>query len=324
MTPVSVFVILLVAQAFSRDSSRFPPWGIIEEVVAFVALLPTVPPLAELPFERIDGRIWIAATIRGRPVDALLDTGATDSVVDSRLASALRVRRRGSRDFAGYGEGNLRGSRVDGVVARLAGSTIDVGLGHALPLDDLGAGERRLGAILGYDFLLWYVVEVDEASRRVRIYDREAYRPAKGYIAVPMPFVDRLPTVEGPLRLPGLEERTLSMMLDTGSPSGVSITYRRTKRDKLESRFPASAEDGTLGGVGGARRVRPVGRVEGRLGPVPFTASGRLILEGVSARRPTGLDYDYDAILGNEALRGLDLAFDYFHARLYVRPNGLK
>ena len=260
--------------------------------------------------------------MRGKPVDALLDTGASDSVVD--LAVAGRARRRGSKLYSGYGKESLRGWRVEGVVARLTGSTIDIGLDHTLSMEGFGTKERRPGAILGYDFLVWYVVEIDYAESRVRVYDRASYAPPAGYEAISISFVDRLPTLEGPLFVKGLEGRSLSMMLDTGSPAGVSLTYRTTKREKLEARYPDRGADGAMGGVGGARQVRPIGIVEGCLGPLAFTAPGRLLVEGVSARRPSGLDYEYDAVLGNAALRGFDLVFDYYRGKLYVRRNGLK
>ena len=285
-----------------------------------MVLPPIFLPLADLPFESPDGRIWLRATVKGKPIAALLDTGASESVVD--LPVAGRARRRGSRLFSGYGAESARGWRVEGMVARLVGSTIDIGLDHALSMAGFGPKERRPSAILGYDFLVWYVVEIDYARSRVRVYDRASYTAPPGYQAVPMPFVDRLPTVDGPLFAKGLEGRSLSMMLDTGSPSGVSLTYRTTKREKLEARYPDRGADGAMGGVGGARRVRPIGTVEGCLGALPFSAPGRLLVEGVSARRPSGLDYEYDAILGNEALRGFDLVFDYYRGKLYVRRKG--
>ena len=260
--------------------------------------------------------------MRGKPVDVLLDTGASDSVVDPAMAG--RARRRGSKSFSGYGAETLRGWRVEGVVARLTGSTIDIGLDHALSLESFGEKGKRPGAILGYDFLVWYVVEIDYAASRIRVYDRASYSPPSGYEAIPMTYIDRLPTVDGPLFVKGLEGRSLSMMLDTGSPSGVSLTYRTTKREKLEVRYKDSAGDNAIGGVGGARRVRPIGAVEGCLGSLGFSAPGRLFVEGVSARRPSGLDYEYDAVLGNAALRSFDLVFDYYRGRLWVRRNGLK
>ncbi len=290
-------------------------------MVPILALLSPPPALlADLPFERRDGRIWLRMVARGRPVDAILDTGATDSILDSGLARSLGARPRGRKGFYGIGPERATATAVEGAVARLSGTALDVGFGYALPLRDLTApGERRLGAILGYDFLLFFVVEVDDAASRVRIYDRVRYLPPTGVVRLPLAFVDRLPGVEGTLHLPGLESRPRTLVIDTGSASGINLTYRTVRRERLDRHFPDASKDVPLEGVGGARRTRPVGNLEGRLGPFSISGPGRLIVQGESVRRPSGLDYDFDATVGNAALKGVDLTFDYSRGALYLR-----
>lgn len=294
-------------------------------MIPLVALLtPAHALVADLPFERQGGWIWVAMTAQGRRVDAILDSGAGESVVDSGLARRLGARARGGRRFFGIGPESVRGTEVVGAVARLAGTSLDVGLGQALPLGGVRTKDgRHPDAILGFDFLYWYVVEIDDAASRLRIYDREAYRPPEGYARLPVEFVDRLPTVRGTLRLPGGEGRERTLMIDTGSASGINVLYRTFRREHLDRSFPDRGEDASVGGVGGVRAVRPIGTLEGRLGPVPVSGPGRLIVQGTTARRASGLDYDYDATVGNAALRGLDLVFDYSRGALYVRASAV-
>src|SRR4051812_32498673 len=44
------------------------------------------PPVADLPFETIGSRIYLKAAVNGKPISAILDTGAATSVVDLQLA----------------------------------------------------------------------------------------------------------------------------------------------------------------------------------------------------------------------------------------------
>lgn len=286
-------------------------------VLAFVALAQAPVPLADLPFEFHNGQIWLKATLLGSPIRAILDTGASASVVDLEVAKGAGATFRKRRDFGGVGPARVSGWMTDDLVLALGGGAIEAYIANALPIASLSPDkEHALGSILGYDFFKAYVVEIDPKASRVRTYEAATYRPPAGFDALEFQLVDRIPTVTGLVRLPGMEAQGVTMEIDTGSAHGIDVGYGMVVRDRLDKRFAKSPAVEAGGGLGGTRRSRPIGSAEGELGRRPFSAPGRLILSG---RPSTGLG-SYDVTLGNAALRGFTLIFDYSRSMLYVKP----
>ena len=167
------------------------------------------------------------------------------------------------------------------------------------------------------------MVEIDSAASHVRRYDAGSYRPSTDLVELPLQLVEGVPTVDGELRLPGMEPSGISVGLDTGSQFGVNVGCRMVVREGLAARFSKGITTEATGGFGGTRRTRSIGNVEGRLGTLPFMGAGRLILSGKAAPRPPAvLAYGYDVTLGGEALRSSRLVFDYAHGRLYAGRAG--
>lgn len=282
-------------------------------------------PVADLPFARRGHWIVLSAGFGNSRIDALLDTGAGASVIEERLARSAGFKPRGATRFWGIGSSSLTGRFLDGLTVDLAFAVPDLPILYTLPLGALADSTGRIDAILGGDFFERYVVEIDPAESRIRLYDPESYCPPEGLASMPMQFVEGAPTVEGKVTLPGVGTKRVAIALDTGSQFGVDVGYRMVVRDGLEAHFPKGKTAEVSGGIAGTRRARSVGPIEGSLGPLPFRGGGRLILQGrTDTTRPSGLSYGYDVTLGGEALRAFRLVFDYSRGTLYAAPSGLK
>ena len=113
----------------------------------------------------------VRATVAGRPVRALIDSGAQFSVIDRRLFAALDQGRTFDMPLLAYGVGG--GAQLG------KGVTVDVGLGGALVRNlraailDLGplAHAEGLGTplILGQDLLSQGLLDIDADKRRLRL-----------------------------------------------------------------------------------------------------------------------------------------------------------
>lgn len=288
-------------------------------LLAFVAFGQAPVPLVDLPFERYADQIWLKASMNDKPIYAILDSGASETVIDvDRIPPGAT--NGGKKRFGGNGSSSVVGYALDGVKVNLGGAALDTPALYAIPLYGLSPDDGHIpGAILGYGFFRSHVVEIDYAASHVRVYEAATYDPPKGFETLPIQFIDRVPTVEGRLKLPEMEERTVVMEIDTGSAFGVDVGYRMVLREGLEKRlrkFPTTESSGVIGGT---RRSRPVGSVDGKLGSFPFSAVGRLILTG---QKMTTRDYDYDVTLGDEVLRRFTIVFDYSRSHVYLKPNG--
>ena len=139
---------------------------------------PVVAATLSVPFDFSHGAIGLYATINGRPVYVLLDTGVDPSVIDVNRAEALglKVDRGASGEASGFGD--AKSARI--YAATIAGLTI--GSRDFMPVDALAsdlspasaAYGRTLDGVLGYSFLKDKIVLIDYQNRRVVLLDRLA------------------------------------------------------------------------------------------------------------------------------------------------------
>ena len=121
-----------------------------------------------LPFEYLGGtRIFVPVQVDGRSVEAMLDSGASATVIDGRFAATLGLRPHGDAAGDGAGGGGRYGE-VDGVKLRLGGMTVTA---HPAVVINLAAVQRQLGhplpIILGGEVFRESVVDIDFGRRRI-------------------------------------------------------------------------------------------------------------------------------------------------------------
>jgi len=140
----------------------------------------------EIAFERgVQGHIIIPVTMEGVAGFAMLDNGASSSVI--------------SRDFAkeqGIGHGLIARSVIKTVTSGYElGQTAKITVGSIeekvtpLLLDTellaMAAGKDVLG-IVGEEFFERHVVEIDFVARKMTLHDRRTYRPPAGVVSIPL------------------------------------------------------------------------------------------------------------------------------------------
>lgn len=173
----------------------------------------------------------------GGPYSFIVDTGATQSVVDSTFAATLALEVTGTREIASpLGEPVLRPT------VRLANA-----VAGAITLPDIEATSFDLRQVLGSDGPVGvlsvaafdgYLVTFDYARQRIEI--------ARG--ALPSPdgqsvhsYADTAPIPELPATVVG---QTLHLAIDTGSPGEVTLPYELTET------LPLDGEPSVVGQIG--------------------------------------------------------------------------
>lgn len=211
---------------------------------------PVVAAALSVPFDFSRGAIGLDATIGGRPVYVMLDTGVDPSVVDIKSAEVLglKVDRGVSGEASGFGD--AKSASV--FAATIAGLTIgsrDFGPVDALASDMSKASAaygRTLDAVLGYSFLKDKIVLIDYTNRKIVLLDRLA---------------DARPTIHSchqqwRLALQALNDDNSPIIpsfrfgssvgpvtLDTGSNSGIGLFERALD---LRGMRPALVESGDV------------------------------------------------------------------------------
>jgi hypothetical protein len=254
--------------------------------------------------------IYLPAKVNGHDTQAVLDSGSSNSVLDTAFAAALGLSPKGSIPFAGLqtvGHGAFVGGvTIDAGDARLGGLTVAV-----LDLTQLSrVSGRSLPLILGDEVFNETIVDIDSARHRVAFRDPEHFVPPSNAVALPLS--------------PGLF-RTIPVSIEGRAPAQFIVDLGD---DGTVDVFPAYAK--AQGLMTGRKLSQRMGLgLTGGLTTTPIGSLGTVGLAGVSLanvpvtfseKRPPGTDSGIAGRLGTEILSRFRLQVDYPDDRLYLEP----
>jgi len=265
-----------------------------------------------LPFEYVAGtRIFVRATINGRPVLAMLDSGASSTVLDRRFASSLGLSPKG--DLTGQGAGgSTQYSVVQGVTVKLGDLSWNGGDAVAI---DLSAVEKQVGhplpMVLGGELFRDAVVEIDFKRRRIAFHNPLSYRAAPDAHAVAL-----TPAGENQAISVLVEGRAAKLLFDLGNAGAVDLFPRFWEQSGFADNRRASTT--FAGGVGGmsVQKVTMLRTIA--LGGATFKElPSRLEDRQSSLAARSG---DLDGNIGMGVLSRFHLVVDFPHRRVLFAP----
>jgi predicted aspartyl protease len=175
-----------------------------------------------------DRHIRVPVTIAGVAFSAVLDSGATRSVIDRRIAGQL-----GLRMQPGYTARGLTRD-VEGAIGEAATVRIgDIALSLSMGVLDLGAlskaSSRPIDVVLGREIFEQGIVDIDFRKGRIRFLNRDCRRRDDRAIVLPLRNKDGMysvtATVEG--------KRDVDFLLDLGSTVSVYLSPSYALEAKL-------------------------------------------------------------------------------------------
>jgi predicted aspartyl protease len=266
-----------------------------------------------LPLRERGGLIDIAVTVNGTPIRAVVDSGAQFSAIDRGLAKRLALPRTIAAPILAYGvSGDPSLTHTVRLDLNLPGLAIPNLRAAALDLAAISAVTGRdFQLLIGRDVLRQLVVEADFPRARVRLLAREAYRPTRDAIAIPLRSKGGAPTVSVQIE----DAAPLDVLVDTGASGVLALSAEAAEEAGLltPGRRVRSAHSVSLGGLSvdrlvAARTVR-VG------GMTLHDADVQVYTPTVNAPAPAGL-------LGTGLFRQFRMALDLGGGRLLlVRPG---
>jgi tetratricopeptide (TPR) repeat protein len=281
-----------------------------------------------VPFDYGQREILVKGRLNnGEELDFLFDTGASDTIIDRRVAAENNLLKEGVADMRALAGsvmtntssigrlelGNLVINDIDARILDLSSQSRHLG--------------RRLGGIIGTNVISKFVVAIDYGKTSLSFFDADSFAPPKDCVAIS--FARRsAPVVK--VKLNGRED--VMMLVDTGAAFNnlpATVATRYAAADATARRFT----EGT--GIDG----RPVklGRVV-----VDNVSLGGKILRKVDftytlaaangtasgATKPDSKDTGFFqttnlGILGNPFLENFFLYFDYKYQRMLLKPSGV-
>lgn len=196
----------------------------------------------------------VLTSVSGRPVTALIDTGAQATSIDRSLAEDLGLEAALAPPLVALGAGGHRqvAEGVD-VVLELGQMTFSAVRAAVVEIGPLA--EPEMGAVklvIGQDVLQKVVIDLDFGARIARLRDRTGAVVPAGLTTIPAR--ERGRGLEARIRV---EETVLDLLVDTGSTAGVSLSETTAENaGLLDGREAEQSRRIVMGGVSAGRIVQ--------------------------------------------------------------------
>jgi predicted aspartyl protease len=264
------------------------------------------------PFELRDGQVVIMVTINGQELPALLDTGATRSLIEVSLARELGIRVQRIRSGGTFG---VSGERV-----AYGYTQHDVAI-------DFGEGptSRRIGTykagntfaaegvriLIGMDFLRARVLSLDFETMTLNVQHSSTFKPPEDEPVAMTSSGWRRTTL--PVDLGGVRA---NLLVDTAASGALH----------LDSTFVAAAPELNALPVSQIRITGIDGTREHEAITVPHVTLGRQKFENVRASSASLEHFergktDIDGVVGVDLLKRFNLVIDFGRYRIWMTPN---
>jgi hypothetical protein len=281
----------------------------------------------QLPFELVNDFIVINVLLDNvMPLRFIVDTGAENTVLlEKEISDLLQVNYQ--RTFS------IRGADVNSELTAYLATGVDLRLADALLArnrsmlvleENYFNFQRIIGSniqgILGADFLMRFVVEIDYRRSNIILHDPRSYNPGPRHVEVPADFIRNRAYLNLPIAVSANEVSPRKLLLDSGAGLTLLIhTFEdstSTTTDLPALTVPTYIGNG-LGGslegsVGRSRAIRLAGR---ELNGVvtyfqPLDTAGMTFLN------------DREGIVGNRILKRFNVTIDYIRDKVYFKPEG--
>ena len=253
--------------------------------------------------------VFAQVLVNGRPVQGILDSGATAHAIDAGLARDLGLKST-SRRVTTLGVGGLsRGHYSEPANLKVGGQTLPR---STLAVLDLSEISQRIGEpvhfLLGRPLFNSMIVEIDFRSRAVEIHPRRDFRPPA---ADEIKLSALMGLMTAPVRVGG---EVVYAAVDTGTMAALMVSPRAAERAGLLA-DDAKVSTTLLGGLAGVSEARITSAATLELGKASFRDVPVRI-----APRPVGPE----AVLGLELLSRFRIWLDFGYQRMWMRPEGLQ
>ncbi|HEY5257928.1 MAG TPA: retropepsin-like aspartic protease [Candidatus Baltobacteraceae bacterium] len=263
-----------------------------------------------LPVRFVDGSIIVRATINGRGLDFLLDSGASTLTINPDVAHELGL--------TAYGRSS---ETIGGRFFESPTVVPDMAIGdlhmHDVAMEEVDVGEEHLGiqvvGLLGFDFISSGLLAIDFKKQTLTLYPPGSTIPNVGpLMRVPIELDDGIP------RIPAAFNRVSGkFIMDTGSFATILFPqyFQQIHGGSIDEGAGVYVEF-----VGGVVPTRAFAMDRALFGPAQVEGLDVLVPE--TGKNGTGMTVtDYDGLLGRDLLRHYAIYLDYADHAVFLQPN---
>jgi hypothetical protein len=264
-----------------------------------------------IPTDFTTDGIVVRVTIAGRGLDFILDSGASESVIDLGVARQLGLKVYDQRTLSFLGTTSEGHAVIDDLALgdlhapHFAISVIP--LSHEV--EDLGIPDKQVVGLLGGDFFASGRIAIDFGKQTVTMLAPTAPLPTDGWSKLPIEVTTFVPRTTA--KFNGVKG---TFLLDTGSWSTILFPHyfaNFTPKGK-------AVVQGQTEGIAGKMhdfRTYTFSRID--IGDMAFADIVVQVMDGGNAVEDVGAD----GLLGRTFLDNFSLIFDYADQTLYMKPE---
>lgn len=260
----------------------------------------------ERPILRVVGnRIFLPIEVQGIAAEALLDSGAEMTLVDTQFAATASLEAFGAEEAKGTGAGTQSVQFAEGVTLRAAGKTLQDRMVVILDLTDIA--ERVVGSpltvVLGREFFDAGIYAIDIEAGRI---EELAADSVPSSAAIPLQDAHGIKQFEA--RVNGLP-----VLADFDLGNGNEVLLNRAFAERAGLLTPETIIGTKMGGGIGGEVERTLVRVE-------TLEVGGLSLKGITAAVSPQAE-GAEANIGVSVLRNFRIIVDFAGNRLWLEPR---
>lgn len=252
------------------------------------------------------GHIHLDATVNGKPVRLVFDSGAGANILTPEAAARLGIRGDGppARASGGGGTVEVQRSRIGSL--SVGDAVLENEVTYLIPLP----AELECDGLIGHGLLNRFVATIDYDKGTLTLTDPKRFRKPAGAQTLPLKIASNLPAIDGEVDgLRGL------FRLDTGANDALTLFTPFVEKNKLRGRYSPRIETLTGKGIGGF--------MYGDLVRIKGLKLGDAELPGVVtelSRQKTGVFSGGDAVgnIGYGVLSRFAVTFDYPGKKLHL------
>jgi predicted aspartyl protease len=267
-----------------------------------------------IPIHSSHVRIMVPAKINGsQPLSFLLDTGYGITTVHPDLIEPLKLKRVGRITISGIA-GDEEAGTYASAIFDFGGVNYSPRRIASLPSEAQNSRRHRDG-ILGAGFFRRFVVEIDSAKEKLRLFEPESFHYVGKGEVIPLQFEADTPIIETAIRSTDGSLVRGRFEIDTGCDDFLCLGNEFAKTNHLFS-FAQNSSDGIKLGVGGGARIQR--------GTVPQLMLGQFKVEKPSVNffmegSPAGKGLA--GHIGMATLRQYIVIFDYSRRQMILEKN---
>lgn len=278
----------------------------------------------KISFKLINNLIIIPVEINGVELSFLLDTGVSKPIIFNflNITEELQINQAEKIYLRGLGEGeSVEALRSRNNIFKI-GKALSISQSLYAVFDPELNFAPRLGVpihgIIGYDFFKDFIVEVNYASRYIRLYDPETYKAksCSSCEVFDLEFFNNKPYITGSVEI-GDEELPVTLLIDSGGSDAIWLFDDEERGIHIPDKY----FDDFLGrGLSGS--------VYGKRAKVNSFSLGKFKLRHVNVAFPDSISISFarkfkerSGTISGEILKRFNIIIDYPNSKISLKKN---